>query len=77
MRAAVKALVTMARSGPDRRRTFAVLGEMAELGDDAVVAHDAIGRLAVRLDVTRIIAVGAPPGRSGVCSRRRDGRIVG
>ncbi|WP_033097601.1 UDP-N-acetylmuramoyl-tripeptide--D-alanyl-D-alanine ligase [Rhodococcus sp. D-6] len=59
MRAAVKALVTMARSGPDRRRTFAVLGEMAELGDDAVVAHDAIGRLAVRLDVTRIIAVGA------------------
>ncbi|WP_241386173.1 UDP-N-acetylmuramoyl-tripeptide--D-alanyl-D-alanine ligase [Rhodococcus sp. CH91] len=59
MRAAVKALVTMARSGPVRRRTFAVLGEMAELGDDSVVAHDAIGRLAVRLDVTRIIAVGA------------------
>ncbi|UYP17464.1 UDP-N-acetylmuramoyl-tripeptide--D-alanyl-D-alanine ligase [Rhodococcus sp. Z13] len=59
MRAAVKALVTMARSGGFPRRTFAVLGEMGELGEDSVVAHDAIGRLAVRLDVTRIIAVGA------------------
>lgn len=59
MRAAVKALVSMARAGDTRRRTFAVLGEMAELGDESVVAHDAIGRLAVRLDVSRIIAVGA------------------
>ncbi len=59
MRAGIKALVTMARSGGERRRTFAVLGEMAELGDDSVVQHDAIGRLAVRVDVTRIIAVGA------------------
>ena len=32
---------------------------MAELGDDSVIQHDAIGRLAVRVDVTRIIAVGA------------------
>ncbi|MEE2034438.1 glutamate ligase domain-containing protein, partial [Rhodococcus chondri] len=59
MRAAVKALVSMARAGDTRRRTFAVLGEMAELGDESVVAHDAIGRFAVRLDVTRIVAVGA------------------
>jgi len=58
MRAGIKALVTMARAGNTRRRTFAVLGEMAELGDDSVVQHDAIGRLAVRLDVSRVIAVG-------------------
>ncbi len=59
MRAALKALATVARSGPTRRRTFAVLGEMGELGDESVVEHDAIGRFAVRLDITRIIAVGA------------------
>ncbi|UQB70978.1 UDP-N-acetylmuramoyl-tripeptide--D-alanyl-D-alanine ligase [Rhodococcus ruber] len=59
MRAALKALVTMARAGESPRRTWAVLGEMGELGDESVVEHDAIGRLAVRLDVTRIVAVGA------------------
>ncbi|MFD6897437.1 UDP-N-acetylmuramoyl-tripeptide--D-alanyl-D-alanine ligase [Rhodococcus sp. NPDC060086] len=59
VRAALKALATVARSGPTRRRTFAVLGEMAELGDDSVVEHDAIGRFAVRLDISRIVAVGA------------------
>ncbi|MET0315865.1 MAG: UDP-N-acetylmuramoyl-tripeptide--D-alanyl-D-alanine ligase, partial [Rhodococcus fascians] len=58
MRAALKALVTMSRSetGPPRR-TWAVLGEMGELGPDSVVEHDAIGRLAVRLDVSRLIIV--------------------
>ncbi|WP_305091695.1 UDP-N-acetylmuramoyl-tripeptide--D-alanyl-D-alanine ligase [Prescottella sp. R16] len=62
MRAAIKALVTMARSAAGApRRTWAVLGEMAELGDDAVVEHDAIGRFAVRLDVTKMVIVG--PGR--------------
>jgi UDP-N-acetylmuramoyl-tripeptide--D-alanyl-D-alanine ligase len=42
-----------------RRRTWAVLGEMLELGEDAVRLHDEIGRLAVRLDVSRVVAVGA------------------
>ncbi len=55
VRAALKALVTLAGS----RRTWAVLGEMRELGADAVREHDAVGRLAVRLDVTRLVAVGA------------------
>jgi UDP-N-acetylmuramoyl-tripeptide--D-alanyl-D-alanine ligase len=45
-----------------RRRSWAVLGEMAELGDDAITEHDRIGRLAVRLDVSRLIVVGT--GRS-------------
>ncbi len=56
MRAALKALVSIAR--PRGARSFAVLGHMAELGDDAAAEHDALGRLAVRLDVSRLIAVG-------------------
>ena len=31
---------------------------MLELGDDSVAEHDAIGRLAVRLDVKRLVVVG-------------------
>lgn len=63
VRAALKALVTMARAGAHgaaggKRRSWAVLGEMAELGADSVVEHDRIGRLAVRLDVDRLIVVG-------------------
>ncbi|MFG3255861.1 UDP-N-acetylmuramoyl-tripeptide--D-alanyl-D-alanine ligase [Streptomyces sp. NPDC048172] len=54
MRAALRALAAMG-SG---RRTWAVLGEMAELGDEALAEHDAIGRLAVRLNVSKLVAVG-------------------
>ena len=62
MRAGLKALAWMARSGEAPRRSWAVLGEMAELGDDSISEHDSIGRLAVRLDVSRLIVVGT--GRS-------------
>ncbi|WP_428846908.1 UDP-N-acetylmuramoyl-tripeptide--D-alanyl-D-alanine ligase [Nocardia terpenica] len=58
MRAALKALVTMSRAGDEPRRSWAVLGEMAELGAESVLEHDRIGRLAVRLDVDRLIVVG-------------------
>ncbi|WP_037577319.1 UDP-N-acetylmuramoyl-tripeptide--D-alanyl-D-alanine ligase [Phaeacidiphilus oryzae] len=58
MRAALRALAAIAGRGPDRRRSWAVLGEMAELGESSLTEHDAIGRLAVRLDVTRLVAVG-------------------
>jgi UDP-N-acetylmuramoyl-tripeptide--D-alanyl-D-alanine ligase len=59
VRAALRALAAMGRpdDGP-RRRTWAVLGEMLELGDTALAEHDAIGRLAVRLDVNRLVVVG-------------------
>jgi UDP-N-acetylmuramoyl-tripeptide--D-alanyl-D-alanine ligase len=57
MRAGLKALATLSRSRP-QGRSWAVLGEMAELGDLAPVEHDAIGRLAVRLRVDRVLAVG-------------------
>ncbi|MGE2724972.1 UDP-N-acetylmuramoyl-tripeptide--D-alanyl-D-alanine ligase [Mycolicibacterium pulveris] len=65
MRAGLKALAAIAHEGPRAqrrggggRRSWAVLGEMAELGDDAISEHDNIGRLAVRLDVSRLIVVG-------------------
>lgn len=51
------ALRTLAHLGQGRR-TVAVLGEMRELGDDAIRLHDEIGRLAVRLNVGQLIAVG-------------------
>jgi UDP-N-acetylmuramoyl-tripeptide--D-alanyl-D-alanine ligase len=58
MRAGLQALAWMAREGGGKRRSWAVLGEMAELGDDAISEHDRIGRLAVRLDVSRLVVVG-------------------
>jgi UDP-N-acetylmuramoyl-tripeptide--D-alanyl-D-alanine ligase len=60
MRAGLQALAWIARGGDrgDARRSWAVLGEMAELGQDAIAEHDRIGRLAVRLDVTRLVVVG-------------------
>ncbi|WP_054812149.1 UDP-N-acetylmuramoyl-tripeptide--D-alanyl-D-alanine ligase [Nocardia arizonensis] len=58
VRAALKALVTMAKAGQTPRRSWAVLGEMAELGEESVIEHDRIGRLAVRLDVDRLVVVG-------------------
>jgi UDP-N-acetylmuramoyl-tripeptide--D-alanyl-D-alanine ligase len=59
MRAGLKALAWMAKTGAGgRRRSWAVLGEMAELGEDAIAEHDSIGRLAVRLDVSRLVVVG-------------------
>ena len=54
MRAALKALVAIAGD----RRTWAVLGEMRELGEASAAEHDALGRLALRLDVDRLVAVG-------------------
>ncbi|MBT2392817.1 UDP-N-acetylmuramoyl-tripeptide--D-alanyl-D-alanine ligase [Streptomyces sp. ISL-1] len=54
MRAALRALAAMGKG----RRTWAVLGQMAELGDEALAEHDAVGRLAVRLNVSKLVAVG-------------------
>ncbi|MFE3636558.1 UDP-N-acetylmuramoyl-tripeptide--D-alanyl-D-alanine ligase [Streptomyces cellostaticus] len=53
-RAALRALAAMGKG----RRTWAVLGKMAELGDEALAEHDAVGRLAVRLNVSKLVAVG-------------------
>ncbi|QGH69833.1 UDP-N-acetylmuramoyl-tripeptide--D-alanyl-D-alanine ligase [Pseudactinotalea sp. HY158] len=61
VRAALKALAAMsvrAGAGRERRRTIAVLGEMRELGPDSIGEHDAIGRLAVRLNIDKLLVVG-------------------
>ncbi|MFJ5830283.1 UDP-N-acetylmuramoyl-tripeptide--D-alanyl-D-alanine ligase [Streptomyces sp. NPDC093089] len=59
MRAALRALAAMGRAAQARgARTWAVLGKMAELGDASLVEHDAVGRLAVRLNVSKLVAVG-------------------
>ena len=58
MRAALKTLATMARARPGAR-SWAVLGEMGELGESSAVEHDGVGRLAVRLNISRTVAVGA------------------
>ena len=54
MRGALRTLAEIGRT----RRTWAVLGEMRELGDLSVDEHDAIGRLAVRLDISKLVAIG-------------------
>jgi len=60
MAAGLRALAAIGQG----RRTWAVLGEMREIGSTSAVEHDAIGRLCVRLNVSRLIAVG--PGAKGI-----------
>ena len=68
MRAALKALAALGRGRP-AARTVAVLGEMLELGGSSREEHDAIGRLAVRLDIHQLVVVGecAKPIHLGAC----------
>jgi UDP-N-acetylmuramoyl-tripeptide--D-alanyl-D-alanine ligase len=54
MRAALRSLKHISAG----RRSWAVLGEMRELGESSIAEHDAIGRLVVRLDVQRLIVIG-------------------
>ena len=54
MRAALKTLATMGKG----RRTWAVLGEMRELGSGSTAEHEDLGRLAESLNVSRVVAVG-------------------
>jgi len=56
MRAALQTLAQLGRlSG---KKTVAVMGEMAELGQFSAVEHDAIGRIAVRLNLSQVVVVG-------------------
>ena len=52
------ALQTLAQLGRSGNRTIAILGEMAELGSFSREQHDAIGRIAVRLNIDQLIVVG-------------------
>lgn len=61
MRAALKFLAEFGhkrKSLYPQLRTWAVLGEMGELGDDSVVLHDGVGRYALRLNLSQLICVG-------------------
>jgi len=68
MRAALRTLAVLGQA-PGAGRTVAVLGEMRELGDTAREEHDAVGRLAVRLDISQLVVVGeqARPLHLGAC----------
>ena len=69
MRAAVAALVAIA--GP--RRSWAVLGEMRELGASSAAEHDALGRLVADTAVQRLVVVGegARAAHAGALGARR------
>ncbi len=54
MAAALQALAAMGRG----RRTWAVLGDMAELGDRSTQEHELLGRLVNDRGITRLVAVG-------------------
>lgn len=71
MRAALTALAAMGQG----RRTWAVLGEMRELGAESSTEHDAVGRLAVLLGLSRLVAVGegTEPVDRGARSEGADG----
>ncbi len=57
-------LHSLARIGAARRvdhpraRTWALVGDMLELGDTAVADHEAVGALAARLGITDLVAIG-------------------
>ncbi len=59
MGAALRAVAAMgAPPKAARRRTWAVLGEMLELGDQARTEHERVGALAVTAQVARLVTVG-------------------
>jgi UDP-N-acetylmuramoyl-tripeptide--D-alanyl-D-alanine ligase len=57
MAAAVATLTELSQSG--QRRSWAVLGDMLELGDEAERAHADLGTLVARTGIDRLVAVGA------------------
>ncbi|WP_028932995.1 UDP-N-acetylmuramoyl-tripeptide--D-alanyl-D-alanine ligase [Pseudonocardia spinosispora] len=62
MRAGLEALVAITG---ESRRSWAVLGDMAELGDSSAAAHVEIGRLAAGLGVRQLLAVGSAGYQTG------------
>jgi UDP-N-acetylmuramoyl-tripeptide--D-alanyl-D-alanine ligase len=62
MRAGLEALAAIAGSG---RRSWAVLGGMAELGETSAAAHAGVGRLAARLGVRQLLSVGSAGYQAG------------
>jgi UDP-N-acetylmuramoyl-tripeptide--D-alanyl-D-alanine ligase len=70
MRAALEALRAIGRGSGERRRTWAVLGEMLELGDLSRTEHERVGGWVAELGTDRLVVVG--PGAGGIA----DGAAV-
>ncbi len=75
MRAALEALGAIAGAVTPRRRCWAVLGEMLELGDESRADHEEVGRAAVELGVDRLVVVGegARPVADGAGEAQAEG----
>ena len=58
--AAVAAMLAALAATPTSGRRIAVLGEMLELGDQAIALHDACGRAAARAGVDELVVIGGP-----------------
>ncbi len=71
MAAAIVSLTAIGRG----RRTFAVLGEMLELGEASAAEHEQLGRLTVRSGVDVVLAVG--PGAAPINDGARAEGAVG
>lgn len=68
MKAALRALVQLAEGG----RTWAIVGEMREMGDASVAAHEAVGVDVVRLGISHLVVVGEGA-RAAYVSAVREG----
>lgn len=60
MKAGIAALAYTTSARPEAR-SFAVLGEMGELGEDSVSAHRELGQVLAKYHVQNLIAVGSTP----------------
>jgi len=75
MRAGLTALVEITRRRTGAR-SFAVVGEMLELGESSRREHETVGRLAAELGVTRLLAVG-PAARPAQAAASQEGSWPG
>src|SRR5262249_25898252 len=66
--AAVAMMLTAFAATPTSGRRIAVLGEMLELGDQAIALHDVSGRAAARAGVDTVVVIGG---------RAADGLVTG
>ena len=75
MRAALEALGAIAGAVTPKRRSWAVLGEMLELGDESRADHEEVGRAVVELGVDRLVVVGdaAQPLADGAVTAQGEG----
>ena len=65
------------RSSQSAGRRVAVLGEMLELGDQAIALHRRVGEYAAAAGVDELVAVGGPPARALADAASGTGLILG